>query len=153
MADRWTSISQTALKTGKISVVLARVQAIATARSESDPVPELIADVVATLRAAVSAGNDLDTDATKVPGSLKALAIRMVLRRAQSYLELPLTKDDATQAEEDAGYLRRIIDAKIAFEKPDDAGGAAAQMQSKGGIDVQTSTNRDQYTRAGLNGL
>ena len=48
------------VKAGKTSSLLASVQSVATARGDADPVPEMIADVTATLRACVSSGNRLD---------------------------------------------------------------------------------------------
>lgn len=117
--SRWTAIDAAAVKTGKNSAVLTAVQAKATENSEADPLPEFIADTVATLRTAVFAGNQLDSTTTKIPASLKGLALRMIIRRCYSYIGLALETDDAKQADEDKSYLMRIIDKRLRFEPPD----------------------------------
>lgn len=150
--SNWVSLNTTHVKTGKLSVLLARVQGAAATRGEADPLPSLIADVVATLRAAVSVGNQLDQDTSKIPNSLKGLAIRMVQRRVNDYLGLELTEAEAAQAKEDQSYLNRIIDNKITFETPDTAAGSA-EMQKTASVDVIASSNRDNYTRAGMEGF
>ena len=129
--SRWAIIDDAAVKTGKNSAVLSAVRAKAVSNGDADPLPEYIADTVATLRSAVSVANQLDADATKIPKGLKGLALRMILRRCYSYLELPLSTDDSKQADEDKSYLIRIIDARLKFEMPDNADGSA-EMQENG---------------------
>lgn len=119
--SRWTAITELAVKTGKNTAVLTAVRAKATANGDADPLAEYITDVVATLRTAVQSGNQVDSDATKVPNGLKEMALRMILRRLYSYIELALSTDDAKQAEEDRSYLNRIIDKRLRFPAPDTA--------------------------------
>ncbi len=63
--SNWTSITNDLVKAGKSSSLLASVQSLAAARSDADPLPEMIADVTATLRACVSSGNRLDQDPSR----------------------------------------------------------------------------------------
>ncbi len=159
--SNWTNITAAIVKTGKSSIVFGAVQSDAAARSEADPTPEMIADVVARIRAAVSVGNSLDVDPTKIPNSLKGLAVRMVTRRLKDYLEMPLSPDENQQAKEDASYLTRIGDDKIRFETPDNPAANAEMQSAGGGIEQATGGNipgssnnpPGVFTRDSLSGL
>lgn len=118
----------------------------------TDPVSDAIIDSIATIRGAISVGNTLDADVTKIPRSLKSLCERMAYFRLVERIGMELTQDQRDTKKNDQSYLNRIIDSKIRFEKPDVAGGSA-EMQSGSGIDVMTSTNRNNYTREGMDGL
>ena len=150
--SNWTAITETLLATGKNSSIMTSVQSLAAAQSLSDPVPEMIADVTATIRAAISTGNILDLDATKIPNSLKGLAIRMLTLRLKDYVEMEMSPYEKVQAEADRSYLNRIMDEKIRFELPDEPGGSA-EMQTPGSLETISGTCRDQYTRRGMDGL
>ena len=134
--SNWTAITSDLVKAGKGSALLASVQSVAAARGDGDPVPEMIADVTATVRACVSSGNTLDEDSTKIPNSLKGLAIRMITLRLKDYIEMEMSPFEKQQAEADRGYLNRINDDKIRFETPRSAvgiGGDAARERAGGG--------------------
>ena len=146
----WTNITEAAVKTAKTSLVLAKVRSMAAHAGDADPLPEMIADVVATLRAACSTGNQLDVDTTKIPNSLKGLALRMIIRSLKDYLQVPLTQDERDKATEDSSYRNRISDQKMRFEIPDQA--AAGEMQSAGSLDVVTA-NIPFAGRQNMNGL
>jgi hypothetical protein len=147
----WTAIDATAVKTAKNAVFLDTARSIATAHGDGDPLPEMIADVVATIRAAVSTGNALDADTTKIPNSLKGMAVRMVVRRLKDYIQQPLTTDELKQADDDRSYLNRIIDGNIQFEKPDTSAGDA-EMQEVGGLE-QITGDGTVATRDTMKGL
>ena len=89
----------------------------------------VIADVVAKIRASISSGNQLDQDTTKIPNSLKEIALRLVIRKLKGKVNFPLTKDEQEDRKEDDDYLDRISRTKARFEKPDVAAGSA-EMQS-----------------------
>lgn len=152
--SNWTAITANDIRTGKNTALLDAVQGLADSRSEADPLPEMIADVVATLRGAISTGNRLDSDTTKIPNSLKGIAIRMVVRRLKDYLDVEMTPAEQKQADDDRSYLNRIVDAKIQFEQPDTSGGDA-EMQSTKGFEQVTgqTTERTDFTREGMSGL
>lgn len=91
---------------------------------------EAIADVTARIRSAVNSGNVLDADTTKIPQSLKGMAVRMVVALAKAHIEYPLTADEKTLQSDDSGFLRRIIDEKLKFETPDNPAASAEMQQS-----------------------
>lgn len=123
--SNWTSITPTAVRTAKNTAILDQVQSLASERGEADPLPTIVATVVSRIRAAVSAGNQLDADATKIPNSLEGLALGMIVRKLKDYLEIEQTKFESDQAADDRSYLNRIVDARLKFETPDTAGGSA----------------------------
>ena len=114
----------------------------------------MIADAVATLRAAISTGNSLDADTTKIPRSLLGIGIRMVVRRMKDYLEIEMTPGEQKQADDDRSYLNRIIDSNIQFETPDTNAGSG-EMQGGVGFEQVTgkTAQRTDYTREGMSGL
>jgi len=138
MADNWTNITEEDVRTAGLSTFLEAMRKQASTRGENDPLPSKIADAVATLRAAVSVGNDLDMDESKIPNSLRGLCLRMILRRIKAYLEYNLRPDELQQAKDDQSYINRISDAKISFETPDDPGGSG-QMQGPENLDFSVS--------------
>lgn len=147
----WTNITDAAVNATKSAVVLANVRKLAAAQGAADPLPEMIADVIATLRASISTGNTLDVDTTKIPNSLKGLALRMIVRRLKDYCQMALTADERTQAEEDRSYLNRISDNKLRFELPDSPAGSG-EMQHGSELDL-ISVSRRHATRGNMNGL
>lgn len=117
-----------------------------------DPVTEAIADAVSRVRGAISTGNELDADPTKVPNSIKGLTIRIALFALMERIGYALTEDQRDTRRNDNSYLLRINDSKIRFERPDNPAGDA-EMQIGSGIDTVTKTNREHFTRKGMDGL
>ena len=121
----WLSITSTDLVTAKAAALVDALRTAALADSQGDPLPEIIANVVARIRSEIAAGGrtTLDTAATKLPPSLKSLASRMVLREAQSRLNaagaLPLSDDEREEWRQDVRYLERIAKGEIAVETSD----------------------------------
>ena len=148
--SNWTSISIDTLKAAGHGVI---VEAAQTAGIGSvDPVGEAIGDAVSRVRAACSTGNQLDADATTVPNSLKGLTIRIALFALMERIQFPLNEDQRETRRNDNTYLLRINDDKLRFELPDTAAGDA-EMQTGTGIDTVTKTEREHYTRRGMEGL
>jgi hypothetical protein len=116
---RWVAIDETAVRKGKNTAVLAAVRAKAASNADADPLPDMIEDVTAMLRTAVQAGNTLDSDETMIPAGLKELGVRLVVVALYSYIELPLSTDDAAQARSDQSYINRIIDKRLRFPAAD----------------------------------
>ena len=66
--------------------------------------------------------------------------------------DLPLNEDQRETRRNDNAYLLRINDDKLRFELPDTAAGDG-EMQTGTGIDTVTRTEREHYTRRGMEGL
>jgi hypothetical protein len=148
--SNWTPITIDTLKAAGHSAIVDAAQSAGI--GSVDPVAESIADAVSRIRAACSTGNQLDSDTTKVPNSLKALTIRIALFSLMERINFPLSEDQRDTRRNDNSSLLRINDDKLRFELPDNPA-ASAEMQSGTGIDTITQTNRHHYTRKGLEGL
>ncbi len=149
--SNWTTITDAAVTASKNGLLLAKVRSTASTQGIGDPLPEIVADVVATIRARCSTGNQLDADPSKIPNSLKGLALRMITRSLKDWIQMPLTADESKKAEEDSSYLNRIMDNKVRFETPDTPSGGA-EMQSAGSIEITNVSDRF-ASRQTMNGL
>lgn len=149
--SNWTTITDAAVTATKNGTLLAKVRALAASQGQADPLPEIVADIVATIRARCSTGNQLDADTTRIPNSLKGLALRMVTRALKDWLQMPLSPDEGKKAEEDSGFLNRIMDNKVRFETPDNPAGGG-EMQSAGSIEI-TGASKRFASRDTMNGL
>ena len=148
--SNWTQITQDSLEAAGHSAIVSAAQTAGI--GGVDPVAESIADAVSRVRAACSTGNQLDADTTKVPNSLKGLAIRIALFALMERINYPLSEDQRDTRRNDNSSLLRINDDKLKFELPDTAAGNA-EMQRGTDMDTITRTNRHQYTRRGMEGL
>ena len=126
----WTNITADDLKATGMGFVIDKAQTTAT--GGTDPVAEAIADSVARVRRAIT-GSSLDADPTKVPKSLKAVAVRKALFALMERIRVPLSKDQSDTRTADNSDLLRISDKKIPVETPDTDGGSA-EMSQMGGV-------------------
>ena len=137
--------------TGNDAIIQAALNKAAEAGNAIDPVQEAIDNAVSRIRGAVSVGNLLDRDTTKIPKSLKGLALRLVIYALREFIEFPLTEDQRTTKRDDQSYLNRISDDKIRFEEPDTPAGSA-EMQP-GGLTQIVTYRRRQLGHEQLKGL
>jgi hypothetical protein len=148
--SNWTTITIDTLKAAGHGALIDAADSAAA--GSVDPVGESIADAVSRVRAACSAGNQLDADSTTVPNSLKGLTIRIALFALMERINYPLGEDQRDTRRNDNSYLLRISDDRLRFEIPDTAGGNA-EMQPGSAVDIVTRTDRREYTRRGMEGL
>jgi hypothetical protein len=124
-AITWTTLTIADLPVGKAAALVAALQSAALGEGQADPMPGICALVVTRIRAEIAAGGCtvLDADATRIPPSLKPLAMRMALREGQSRLNaagaLPLSDDERLEWKEDLRYLERIAEGRITIEASD----------------------------------
>ncbi len=124
-AVTWTTLTVADLPVGKAAALVDQLQSAALGDGQGDPMPGICALVVTRIRAEIEAGGRsvLDADATKIPPSLKPLAMRMALREGQSRLNaagsLPLSDDERLEWKEDLRYLQRIAEGGISVEASD----------------------------------
>ncbi|MBI3886153.1 MAG: hypothetical protein HY302_10535 [Opitutae bacterium] len=134
----WITITVDLLDTAKAAALVDALRTAALGESQSDPLPEIIGSVTARIRMEIAAGGKtvLDADATKLPPSLKSLALRMVLREGQSRLNvdsaLPLGDDEKEEWRQDVRFLERIAAGDITVERSENPE-AAPSVQAKTG--------------------
>src|ERR1700689_4658464 len=122
----WTSITIDSLKAAGHGAIIDAAQTAGV--GGVDPVAESIADAVSRARAACSTGNQLDSDTTKVPNSIKGLTIRIALFALMERIGYPLSEDQRDTRRNDNSNLLRINDDQLKFETPDSPAGDA-EMQ------------------------
>lgn len=144
----WVTITVDDLLDTKVAKLVEALQTVALGVGQDDPTDEIIADVIARIRAEIAAckSNVLDADESKIPFSLKSIGCRMVIREMQSRLQEPLTEDERQEKKDDLEYLKRISQCDVPVDQPNDPGESG--VQRAGGIEVVTSspilTTRDQ---------
>lgn len=121
----WITLTVTDLPVAKLAALVDQLGSAALGNDQSNPIPEIIVNVTTRIRTEIAAGGrtTLDADATKIPPSLRSLALRMVLRESQSRLNalgaLPLSDDERKEWDQDIRYLERIARREIAVEATD----------------------------------
>ena len=116
----WTTITITDLKDAKVAAVVEACQTAALGTGQTDPTPNIIANVTARIRAEIKgcAQNTLETGTTTIPADLKSLACRMIVREMQSRIGRSLTEDEREEQRNDLRYLERIAKCEVPVEAP-----------------------------------
>ena len=148
--SRWIRIFDDHLKAAGHGAIVdrARTQAV----GGLDPVDETIADAVARVRRAVSAGNVLDAETAAVPASLKGVAVRLALFGLMERIGLALSEDQRDTRRDDISDLKRIADNRTKVETPDTPA-ASAEMQATGHRVEAVGVPRRQTGRERTGGL
>ena len=117
----WITITIADLKDAKVSTLVEACRTAALGSGQTDPVPNIIANAIARIRAEISgcARNILDADTTTIPSDLKSLACRMIVREAMSRIKRPLAEDEREEQRNDLKYLERISKCDIPVATPD----------------------------------
>jgi len=149
----WIALTIDNLKEAKAAALVEACRTAALGTGQADPVPSIIENVTARIRAEISgcANNVLDADATKIPSDLKSLAARMIVREAISRLQQPLTDDEREEQRNDLRYLERIARCEVPVAAPDDPL-TTAEVQSPTGTPRITARTR-QFGRAYEDGI
>lgn len=129
MPDRWITLIADDLKAAGYGTILASAQA--TPVGDVDPVVDVLASATARVRRAVSAGNAVDTDVSKIPRSLKSVGVRMAIYALMELIGLSLSEDQRETRKLDMKDLTDLATRQIRVEEPDHAD-AAAVPQNRG---------------------
>ncbi len=148
--SRWITITVDHLKAEGHGALMDRARTVAV--GGIDPVTQAITGATARVRRAVSPGNILDADDTKVPASLQDVTIRAAIYSLMRRIHLPLSKDDSDQKRTDDEELISISKNKTKVELPDDPA-ASAEMQESGGNIEARGVPRRQTGRDRTSGL
>ena len=119
----WLTISIDDLRAVALGEIIDTAQRLVVP-GQADPVVAVIANAVATVRAAVATGNALDTEATTVPRSLQALTARNAAFALLERIEVPLTADQRNTRAADVALLTRVRDEQLRVEPADHPDGS-----------------------------
>jgi hypothetical protein len=136
----WIAITQSDLEDAKVAALVDALRTSALATGQTDPAPRVIADVVTEMRGQIGNHNRVDSDATKIPASLKPIAVLLILFALKNRLEIALTEDERTEQRRCHEQLNRIEDGKRQVETPDSP--EEAPLERKGSVEVVSSRTR-----------
>lgn len=152
--SNWIALTSEDLDDTKVAALMNALRSSALGATQDDPWEEIIATVVARIRAEVGQceRNTVDSDSAKIPASLKRLACRMAIFEMMGRLQMALSDDERDERRSDERLLVRISKCELAVEQPDTA--TAPEVQRTGGIEiVSTTPTARRATRASLRGL
>ncbi len=149
----WITITSTDLNDAKVAALVDALRTAALASGQADPTVEIIAGITAEIRSNIAGcrTNVLDIDATTIPRELKALACRMVVREAQSRLQLELNADEKTEQTRDDERLKAIRSCDLPVEAPDNPQ-TTPEVQRGGAAELVNTATR-KTGRCQLDGL
>jgi hypothetical protein len=132
--SNWVSITDADLLKTKMAPLMEALRTAAIADGQEDPVDEIRADVIVRVRnkVATCSTNKVDAVTTTIPASLKGLACRMIVREAQSRLQMGLTDDEREEMRVDERELTAVARCELVVEQPEDAVEAPVQAVQPG---------------------
>lgn len=151
--SNWTTINEADLKDAKVAALVEKFSAAALGSGQTNPIPNVIANVVSRIRAEIKgcARNTLDVDTAKIPSDLKSLAARMVVRELQSRLRLSQNEQEREEWRQDVRYLERIAACDVAVAVPDDPETTATTQDTS--VSPATRTPARNFSRSAQDGL
>lgn len=150
----WTTITEAYVQTKLSGAELTALKTVALATAQTDPLPEVITQVVAEVRGYVAGcQNNVLGDGATVPSELLGAALARIRFELAGRLPVPglLTEDRRTANSNAIQLLRDVMRCDFKIIPPVTAADAAEQAAG-GGAEVITTTTRN-ATRAKLAGL
>jgi hypothetical protein len=117
----WTALTSADVYAGLVAAQIDTLRNRALAPGQPDPLPILLADVTARVRAEIRTcrRNRLDQDPALLPPELKLAASHLVLEALQARLpNLALTTDQLDLADNARQLLERVANGEVAVSKP-----------------------------------
>jgi phage gp36-like protein len=116
----WTTLNAAAVATRLTGPELAALQSAALADGQTDPLPEIVTQVVDEVRGYVAAGGITLGAAGTVPSKLVSAALAIIRYRLATRLPIKsLLTDTRIQENRDAiQLLQRVADGKFLVEEP-----------------------------------
>ncbi len=113
--SNWIAITPANLNNAKVSALVDALRMAALGNNQTDRAPEIIQAVVDRIRTEVKGckNNILDSDPTKIPKSLKAIAVRMMLWDLKNALEFEVTEAEKIDHGNDENFLKRVASCEI----------------------------------------
>ncbi len=118
----WIAITIDTLYEAKVAALIDACNSAALAQGQSNRVAGIIQGVVNDVRRKVEScrTNRVDSALTKIPASLRDLAVDMIIARLKGTIEIPLTEDERTQLKRHETNLNRIAECTDVIDQPTD---------------------------------
>ena len=116
----WTTLSATDVKTKLSGPEVSAVQTAALASGQSDPLVEIVEQVVDEVRGYIAAGGYTLGNGTTVPSKLVSATLAIIRYRLATRLPVKslLTTDRVEENKEAIRLLERVADGKFMVEEP-----------------------------------
>lgn len=148
----WITLTESDISTAITGPELIAARTAAKATGQSDPVPEIIAQVTREVRARVAAcANNSLGPAGMIPDECKSAAIDIaVYRLCKRVPGTALLKEERSEANKLAiAFLKEVAACGVALQQPDNV---SEEVTSGPGVQIVNSTRRI-ASRAQLSGL
>jgi hypothetical protein len=148
----WSTLTTADLNATKLAPLMSALRTAALADGQADPVDAIKATVIDRIRRMIAAcrTNQVDSDTTKLPESLKALACRMIVREAKDRLEIELTDTEKEAWRVDERELLAISRCELPVDATDDAEAPSVQVTQPG---PTISARAREFSRANQDGV
>jgi len=150
----WITLTPALVAASGHATIITTAQTTALQPGQSDPLPELIAEVTAKVRNAIGFKTQgvLDATATTVPPSLVPDCARYIVRQLKGRLNKELTKKEEQDAADWRTMLGKLTTGEWPVEAPLNPVEPTAQPAAGMGVSVVTRS-RPQAQRHNLRGL
>ena len=148
----WIAITLDSLNEANVATLVDACSNAARAEGQPSRAPGLIQGVVNEIRNAVATcpRNQVDADPTKIPESLRDLAVDLIIARLKGAVSLELTQDERTEVAFRRQQLRDIAACDLVVDQPD----VAVTPPVQGGPHIETPTKSPRVaSRQKLDGL
>lgn len=119
--SNWISITKDTLYEAKVAALVDSCDTAALAQGQPPRAAGIIQGVVNSIRNAVGTcqTNQVDDDETKIPKSLRDLAVDLINARLKNTLEMALTEDERDNVAYHRRQLDKIAACDLDVEQPD----------------------------------
>jgi phage gp36-like protein len=116
----WQAISTDDIKTRLTGSEVSSLQTAALASGQSDPLPEIVTQVVDEIRGYIAAGGFTLEEGEKLPSKLVSAALAIIRYRIATRLPVKSFLDENRVRENESALrlLERVADGKFAIEEP-----------------------------------
>lgn len=149
----WVTISKDDLRNYVVSALVDAIDEAALGDSQTDRFTLVQADTLAEVRMAVasSSENVLDSDATKIPQSLRSACAWLIAAYMAKGLGIELTEQQTAEIEAARQKLERVASGDLTVEVPD-ATDTTPDSQAGSGVELVTYSDRS-FTADTMAGL
>ena len=151
--SNWIPITLGNLYDAKVAALVDACRTAALGAGQTDRSIGVIAGVVREIRSAVGSNtqNRLDQDVTKIPDSLKDLAVRRMLWGLKGALEIEVTDAEKIDYTADTTALKEVRAGTRKVEQPDNPLPSYEEIQVSTGVTFKASKRKASHKK--LEGL
>lgn len=117
--SNWITITKADIYNSKAATLVDQINQNLLGNGQTDRLTGIIADVTLEIRRRVAKCNQLDADATRIPGGLKPLAVDLIFCRLKIAVEMELNEDERRTLARRETELDRVAAGDDVVDPPD----------------------------------